>query len=316
MIGEIPDTCIGERLENCQTLSLREDRADEAIQELWTPEYFTSRAEHQAHLYQQEKRALKILETTIRYLGDRYEIGVTMEADDFHLPNNRASALRRLYAAENRFRLDAEHGRCYTEAIEANMKNGFARRLTKTELEGPAGRTWYVPHFLVTNQNKPDMLILGFDAASRHNGISLNDALINGPSLLTDLHDLLVIFRKGPCAVSMDIEKMFLQVRVKEEDQPAFRFLWRRPGSGGPPLEYQMMVEIFEAASSPTSCAFVLRQTGKDNPAYGDISEKIVSNFYVDNYLDSFDDIATADRTCHRLTELLKKGGFRLSHPS
>jgi hypothetical protein len=150
VIGEIPDTCIGERLENCQTLSLREDRADEAIQELWTPEYFTSRAEHQAHLYQQEKRALKILETTIRYLGDRYEIGVTMEADDFHLPNNRASALRRLYAAENRFRLDAVHGRCYTEAIEANMKNGFARRLAKTELKGPAGRTWYVPHFLVT----------------------------------------------------------------------------------------------------------------------------------------------------------------------
>jgi hypothetical protein len=144
--------------------------------------------------------------------------------------------------------------------------------------------------------------------------ISLNDAFINGPSLLTDLHDLLVIFRERHCAVSMDIEKIFLQVRVKEEDQPAFRFLWGRPGSTGPPLEYQMMVEIFGAFSSPTSCAFVLRQTGKDNPAYGAVSGKIVSNFYVDNYLDSFDDIATADRTCHRLTKLLKKGGFRLTH--
>jgi hypothetical protein len=203
-------------------------------------------------------------------------------------------------AAENRFHLDAEHGRRYTEAIEANMKNKFARRLTKTELEGPTGRTWYVSHFLVTNQSKPDKPRLLFDAASRQNGISLNDALINGPSLLTDLHDLLVIFRERTCAVSMDIEKMFLQVRVKEEDQPAFRFLWRGPCSRGLPLENQMMVEIFGAASSPTSCAFVLRQTGKDNPDYGDVSEKIVSNFYVDNYLDSFDDIATADRTCHR----------------
>lgn len=100
----------------------------------------------------------------------------------------------------------------------------------------------------------------------------------------------------------MDIEKMFFQVRVKEEDQSAFRFLWRRPGSGGPPLEYQMMVEIFGAASSPTSCALVLRQTGKDNPAYDDVSEKIITNFYVDNYIDSFDDVATAERTCHRLT--------------
>lgn len=106
---------------------------------------------------------------------------------------------------------------------------------------------------------------------------------------------------------------MFLQVRVKKEDQAAFRFLWRRPGSVGPPLEYQMMVEIFGAASSPTSCSFVLRQTGKDNPAYADVSEKITTNVYVDNYLDSFDDIAVAEKTCHRLKELLKKGGFNLT---
>ncbi|XP_032798244.2 uncharacterized protein LOC116934945 [Daphnia magna] len=279
VISDIPITCMGERLENCQALSLREDKADEAIQELWTPEFFTSRAERQAYSNEQEKRALKILETTVRYLGDRYEIGLPWKSDDVYLPNNLASALRRLYATESRFQLYAEHGRRYTKAIEANMKNGFARRLTKTELEGPIGRTWYVPHFLVTHQNKQDKPRLVFDAASRHNGVSLNDALINGPSLLTDLHDLLVIFRVRPCAVSMDIEKMFLQVRVKEEDQSAFRFLWSSPGSGGPPLEFQMMVEIFGASSSPTSCACVLRQTGKDNPAYGDVSEKIIANF-------------------------------------
>jgi hypothetical protein len=76
---------------------------------------------------------LKILETTVRYLGDRYEIGLPWKSDDVYLPNNRASSLRRLYATENRFRLDAENGRRYTKAVEANMENGFARHLTKTE---------------------------------------------------------------------------------------------------------------------------------------------------------------------------------------
>lgn len=119
---------------------------------------------------------MKILEATVQYLGDRYEIGLPWKSDDVRLPNNRASALKRLYAADSRFPLDEEHGRRYTKAIEANMENGFARRLTKTELEGPTGRTWYLPHFLVTNQNKPDKPRLVFDAASRHNGVSLNYA--------------------------------------------------------------------------------------------------------------------------------------------
>ncbi len=128
------------------------------------------------------------------------------------------------------------------------------------------------------------------------------------------MHDLLVIFRERPYGVSMDIEKMFLQVRVREEDQPAFRFLWRRPGSDGPPISYQMMVEIFGAASSPTSRAFVLRRTAEDNPEFQDIAHKVKENFYVDNYLDSFDDEDSAIQCCKRLSDLLAKGGFNLTH--
>lgn len=54
------------------------------------------------------------------------------------LPNNRASALRRLFATECRFRSDMEFTRRYTSVIEA----GFARRLSLEELTGPNGRTW------------------------------------------------------------------------------------------------------------------------------------------------------------------------------
>jgi hypothetical protein len=68
-------------------------------------------------------------------------------------------------------------------------------------------------------------------------------ALINDPLLPTNLHDLLLQFRERPYAVSVDTAKMFLQVRVREEDQRAFRFLWKRPGDEeGPPVAYQMIV--------------------------------------------------------------------------
>ncbi|XP_046642634.1 uncharacterized protein LOC124327680 [Daphnia pulicaria] len=68
---------------------------------------------------------------------------------------------------------------------------------------------------------------------------------------------------------------MFIKVRFREEDQAAFHYFWRRPGDSGPPVTYQMMVDMFGAASSPTS--------------YATIS------------------------CCHHLIELLKNGGFPLT---
>lgn len=83
---------------------------------------------------------------------------------------------------------------------------------------------------------------------------------------------------------------MYLQVGVRKEDQSLFRYLWHRPESSEPPEAFQMLVEIFGAASSLTSCTFVLRRTAEDNPEYADVAEKVKANFCVDNYLDSFDD--------------------------
>jgi hypothetical protein len=290
----------------------QEDEADEAVQLWWTPELFNSTTKRQKRHSAEEARAIEILTQTIRNLGDRYEVGLPWKTEDIRLPNNRTSALRRK-RNKNRFRLDPDFASKYTQAIEANVAAGFARRLTRSELEGPVGRTWYLPHFLVIKPNKPNKPRLVFDASSRHEGVSLNDGLINGPSLLTNLHDLLVKFRERPCPISMYIEKMFLQVRVREKDQAAFRYLWRRPGDSGPPVTYQMMVEIFGAASSPTSCSFVLRRLADDHPEYADIADKVINNFYVDNYLDSFNDADAAISCCHRLIELLKKGGFPLT---
>lgn len=318
VMGQVPVELLRERkfanTPPCYGVRVEDSEEDVVLQQFWFHESFGTRKEKSTYISQLEESALATLRNSIKNIGERYEVGLPWKSDNVRLPNNRSTALRRLYATESRFRVDPLFAKRYTKAIETNMELGFARRLNLSELEGPQGRTWYVPHFLVENANKPDKPRLVFDAASKHEGISLNDALINGPTLLSNMHNLLVQFRERPYAVSMDIEKMFLQVRVREEDQAAFRFVWRRPGSQEPPITYQMMVEIFGAASSPTSCTFVLRQIPIDNPGYEDIASKVTENFYVDNYLDSFDDEDSAISCCKRLTELLKKGGFKLTH--
>ena len=314
VMGEIPKSMASTARLQCQAVFGEEGEENQMIEHYWRFESLGSKIDRKQHLTEQEELALSIFRRTIRNIGDRYEIGLPWKAEDLRLPNNISSALKRLYATESQFRADKDFARRYTKAIEANIELGFARRLRLEEQAGPPGRTWYVPTFLVTNPNKPEKPRLVFDAASKHQGVCLNDALINGPLLLVNLHDLLLQFRERPYAVSMDIEKMFLQVRVREEDQAAFRFLWRRPGDEGPPIAYQMQVEIFGASSSPTSCTYVLRRTAEDNPEYRDVAHKVTENFYVDNYLDSFDDAETAIACCRKMSNLLKKGGFVLTH--
>lgn len=153
------------------TATWQEDEADEAVQLWWTPELFNSITKRQKRHSAEEARAIEILTQTMRNLGDRYEVGQPWKTEDIRLPNNRTSALHPLYANENRFRMDPDFASKYTQAIEANVAAGFARRLTRSELDGPVGRTWYLPHFLVINPNKPNKPRLVFDAASRHEGV-------------------------------------------------------------------------------------------------------------------------------------------------
>ena len=62
-------------------------------------------------------------------------------------------------------------------------------------------------------------------------------------------------------AVSADIEGMFMQTGIKDEDQNALRFLW--PTKNGV-KQYQYTRLIFGAKCSPSIAIFALHQTAAD----------------------------------------------------
>ena len=175
-------------------------------------------------------------------------------------------------------------------------------------------RVWYLPHHAVIHPAKPEKIRVVFDASAKHQGVSLNDVLLKGPDLTENLATILLRFRNGPIAVSSDIEKMFLQVGVKESDQRALRFVWRPPGSTKFSDTYQMKVQVFGAVSSPTSCSFVLQNLAETyKKQFPGVAPKVRSRFYVDNYLDSFDSVDEAVDCCRAMSSMLIKGGFRLT---
>ena len=187
---------------------------------------------------------MDLVNSTILHVDNRYEVGLPWIDRDVNLPNNYSSALRRFYQLEKKFKGDSNFAVCYQKIIDEYTEKGFARKLKFSELKAPHPRSWYLPHHGVLNAQKPDKVQVVFDASARHVFVSLNSVLLKGPNLLVDLNIILTRFRQRAIPISADIAKMFLQVKVKPEDQPAFRFIWRPPGVDVAPHTYQMMVRF------------------------------------------------------------------------
>ena len=166
------------------------------------------------------------------------------------------------------------------------------------------------------NPNKPDKVRVVFDCAARYNGVSLNSQLLQGPDLTNNLVGVLIRFREEPIAIMADIEGMFHHVRVSPKDCDALRFLWWPENDfNKDPEDYQMLVHLFGAASSPSCANFGLKQTADDNQEM--FSEEALRtlrrNFYVDDCLKSVKGETKAISLVSELRALLSKGGFWLT---
>ncbi|XP_032781182.2 uncharacterized protein LOC116919317 [Daphnia magna] len=234
--------------------------------------------------------------------------------DNPDLPNNFFDAQRRFFNLEGKLMKDKELAMTYGSVIDTYVNLKHARKLSRKEVDsGPVGRTWYCPHHPVFNPNKPKKCRIVFDLSAKYKGICLNDVLLKGPDLLTNLIGILLRFRQHAIPVVADVEKMLHQVRVRPSDGPAFRFVWREPGSTQLPDIYQMDVHLFGVVSSPAVCANTLQRAVKDSENAVPLLQQITRHFYVDNWLASFPSTTEAIATAHTLTEALKVGGFPLT---
>lgn len=171
--------------------------------------------------------------------------------------------------------------------INSYISKGRAKELTPEESKETTSRTWYLPHHAVLNPNKPWKVRVVFDAASKYDKVSLNDNLLTGPDLLNNLVGILLRFRSGKIGIMADVEQMFHQVGVCEEDRDSLHFLWRDLDETRPPDEYQMAVHVFGAVDSPCCANYALQRTAVDQSE--NFSEEavhaVLHNFYIDDLL-------------------------------
>ena len=223
------------------------------------------------------------------------------------LPDNRQYALKRFRLLEGKFRRNQQFKEKYHEFMEDILVKGEA------EACSPGEDGWFIPHFGVFNQHKPDKIRVVFDCSAKFRGQSLNKNLLQGPDLNSSLAGLLCRFRKERVAITCDIKKMFHQFRVTEDHRKYLKFIWYEEGNSTNLRDYHMNVHLFGAVSSPSCAIYGLQQLARDyDDIYPDATSFILNNFYVDDGLISVPTAEDAIQLMKDATCLAAKGNLLL----
>ncbi|XP_046422348.1 uncharacterized protein LOC124180644 [Neodiprion fabricii] len=259
-------------------------------------------------------------ETVSRTAPGRYVVRLPLKDNSVELGNSRNPAHQMLLCLEKRFGSDAKLKEAYSSFLREYRELGHMRRAMNTPEDN--SRVFYLPHHgVVRDSSSTTKLRVVFNGSQRTNlGLSLNDNLLVGPKVQTDLADILLRWRQYPVAFSSDIVKMYRQILVHNDDQDFQRILWREEPEL-PIEEYQLTTVTYGLASAPYLAIRVLHQLVQDEgKQYPFASHVILENTYVDDILSRAEDVDQGREKINELNQLLKAGGFELqkwtsSHP-
>lgn len=194
--------------------------------------------------------------------------------------------------------------------IDNLLNKYYAEIVPLKEIDLEDDKIFYLAIFFIHPKDKRARLI--WDAATKVEGISLNDCLLSGPNMYNSYLKIILQMREGKYLIKGDIQEMFHQVIIRKEDRDSLRFLFRR--SPNEPVQIlRMRVMIFGAKSSPSTSQFVKNKVAepyiKSNP---DAANVIIHKTYVDDVITSVDDLQAGKSLINDVRQILKTGGFNL----
>ena len=255
-----------------------------------------------------DKHALSILNSETVHNGERYIVPVLWIDSNVSLPNNYYLLLAQFKTFERRLSKDPELRERYAETIREDIRKGYVVTVEPHDPRKRSDREWYLPHHPVVYPNKPRKMRRVLNGASKFHGTSSNKSLLVGPDLLQNLIFVLLRFRQHKYAVFADIEGMFLQVGVLACDQISLRCLWREDTTSDV-VVHQYTRHKFGARDSPTCANFELRKTATDNMStYPEAASVVNEKLYMDDYLNSVENVTHAIKISRDLVSLLKLG--------
>ena len=270
------------------------------------------------HTYSfKEEQELELINSNLTYdsENERWVTSYPWIVDPQLLPNNYNAALATLCNTEKRLLIDPNWGSKYTEQIHDMEDRGVARRLSEDEMNEWLGPVFYLSHLAVENPKSTSTPVrIVFNSSQLCKGVSLNAFLAKGPdSFKTNLLGMLLRFRERPIVLIGDIRKMYNSVFLDNLAQQTHRFLWRDLNVDRPP-DIWCITRVNMGDKPAGAIAIEAKDRTADlfRHVHPKASDFIKDSSYVDDLVDSFDNVSTARDIAKGADEILAKGGFHI----
>jgi len=241
----------------------------------------------------------------------RYVVRLPIKEPITKLGDSKAKAVQLIKKLSSRLSSNSEFSRLYSEFIDEYEKLNHMRIVQPDKPEPPV--TYYLPHHGVMREHSltTRLRVVFNESSLTTSGYSLNDVLHTGAKLQQDLFDVLIWFRLFRYVFSTDIEKMFRQINVHEEDWDLQRILWIDNDSHI--RSYHLTTVTYGLACAPFLALRTLQQLIEDEGTKFPLAVSPLSKGrYVDDIFGGADTLEQAQEIVKQLSQLCMAGGFKL----
>lgn len=248
-------------------------------------------------------------QTTTRHPDGKFVVTVPLKESPECLGDSKTQALLRFQALERKFKRNPEFKQKYIEFIDEYLRLGHMSENTDIHTNETS---YFLPHHAICRESSlTSRLRTVFDgSAVSSSGKSFNDIQYVGPTVQDDLLSILIRFRQHKFVVTSDVQKMYRQIYVTESQRSLQQILWRSDTSQ-PIKQYKLNTVTYGTSSAPYLATRCLVQLGQEC-AEKNVSETILHDFYVDDYISGNDDKATLLETCRGVIKTLESAHFHL----
>lgn len=259
---------------------------------------------------EEEMAELHFKNTTFRNSDGKFVVSLP-KYSDMSLGQSFSIASQRFKYLEKRFAKDSNLFVDYKKFLDEYISMGHMKEIS---FENISKIHCFLPHHPVLKESSTTTkLRVVFDASSKtNNNVSLNDLLLKGPIIQDNLFSILLKFRLHPFAICADIEKMYRQILVNENDQDLQVIIWRNSPSESFKF-YKLQTVTYGTTSAPFLATRCLKELADQNSEkYPKASTVIGNSFYVDDLVTGFDCLEEAKQVQSDIITIMESAGFHL----
>ncbi|XP_055522479.1 uncharacterized protein LOC129716669 [Wyeomyia smithii] len=242
----------------------------------------------------------------------RFILHLPLKDNAPQLADSRSMALRRFYMLESKLQRNPALKVQYDAFLDEYETLGHCHEINEHD-DPPGILKFYLPHHAVLRPSKTTTKCrVVFNASAKVFGLSLNDVMMVGATVQSDLLSIILRFRKFQYVLSADVSKMNRQMLIDPAFTPLQRIFWRK--SPQDPLRVlELSTVTYGTAAAPFLATRALLQLACDGRHRFPLAAMIVErNFYIDDALFGSDDYGEACELRDQLIGLLKSGGMHL----